>query len=358
MPANRKRSLSKKQGLVVALVTVLVTAIGTITITGRGGGSIRVEFGGPHGTPERAVTVPEQAAEQAAASELADHDRLRSENPPGVTPAQLDAGREQQEQLAQNDQLPIVTPNAAPQQRGCLTRLVGNYSSRRGVRPRLFVLHYTVSPNRPGWSDVWAVAGLFDRPSFAASSHYIVDAEGHCAYIVRESDKSWTQAAANPVAISVEIINSGREPSLAGRAGLAKVALIAADAARRWEIPLQRGAVRGCTVARPGIVQHRDLGPCGGGHVDISPYPIDPVIAAARKAAGVPPTKPKRRRGPQLAPCTVRNLQRRLGVTADGIVGPQTRTAIRALQRRHKFTPTGRAGVRVGRVLRLAGCRI
>jgi N-acetyl-anhydromuramyl-L-alanine amidase AmpD len=64
------------------------------------------------------------------------------------------------------------------------------------------VLHYTVSPNRVGWSDVNAVVAEFANPAFQASSNYVIDGEGHCAYIVRESDKAWTQAAANPFAIS------------------------------------------------------------------------------------------------------------------------------------------------------------
>jgi hypothetical protein len=240
------------------------------------------------------VNAPPDARVQAGAG-LDDHQGERNETPPGVTPAQLEAGRQQQERLAQNDQLPTVSPFTAPSERGCTTALVRNYSTRRGVKPRIFVLHYTVSPNRPGIGDVNAVVNLFNTPSFAASSNYVIDREGNCKYIVRESDKAWAQAAANSLAISVEVINSGREPSYISGAGLTKLATVMADATKRWSIPLQIGAVSGCTVTRAGIVTHQMLGACGGGHVDISPYGtsvVEQVIAAAKRVRGGGSAKP------------------------------------------------------------------
>jgi hypothetical protein len=287
----------KRLALILALLVVLIAAIiGAFVIFGDDGGSTverqKVVLGGPHGTPTTTVAVPMQAIEAAKDSEVGQHDGLRSENPPGLSDAQKDAAVEQQEELAASDQLPIITPDAAPQQRGCTTKLVQNFSSRRGVRPRVFVLHYTVSANRPGTSDVYAIAGLFDRPSFAASSNYIIDNEGNCLYIVRESDKAWTQAAANPIAISVEIINTGHESTLAGTAGLQKIALVASDALKRWEIPVQRGRVSGCTVTRPGIIDHLSLGACGGGHHDISPFSVASVIAAVEKTRVIVKPKP------------------------------------------------------------------
>lgn len=350
MARRRVKKRHVAAGTIVGIIAGIL-AYTTITVTGGGGHSgITITFGGPHGTAERQVTVPQAALEQAKQTMLDDHDHARTENPPGVTPAQLDASREQQERLAASSALPNVTPDAAPQQRGCTTRLVQNYSSRRGVPPRIFVLHYTVSPNRPGWSDVLAVAGLFDRPAFQASSNYIVDAEGHCLYIVRESDKAWTQAAANPYAISVEVINTGHEPSYAGKAGLEKIALIVHDAAHRWHFPIQQGAVSGCLVTRPGIVDHHSLGACGGGHFDITPFSTAEVIRAAAALDASPPAKK--------TPCTARALQRRLGLTADGIVGPKTRAAIRKFQLAHHLKPTGYAGARVGALLKLEGCRL
>jgi peptidoglycan hydrolase-like protein with peptidoglycan-binding domain len=345
------------------LLAALCTAFGlavSLTISQGGKDIVTVTLGGPHGTPTTEVTVPAGAVDSAG--DVAQHDGLRSENPAGVTAAQLDAAREQQEKLAQSDQLPIVTPDAAPSQRGCTTKLVQDYSSRRGVRPRLFVLHYTVSPNRVGWSDVWSVVSLFDRISFQASSNYVIDNEGHCAYIVRESDKAWTQAAANPVSISVEVINSGHEATYAKTLGLKKIALVASDAMKRWAIPVQLGAVSGCTVKRAGLVDHGSLGACGGGHHDISPYSVRSVLAAIKaQRAAEAGTKVAVKPAPKPLPllrCTVKNLQTRLHVTADGIVGPKTRAAIAAFQKAHHWRVTGKAGAKVGAALRLTGCSI
>lgn len=59
-------------------------------------------------------------------------------------------------------------------------------------------------------------------------------------------------------------------------------ARIVSDAAGRWQIPLRRGRVAGCSVVAGGIVDHNQLGSCGGGHFDITPYAVDQVLTAAR----------------------------------------------------------------------------
>ena len=284
---------SRYRSLILAGVTALLMG-GAVVIVGDFQGpdgshtSVTVTVRGVVNQPVE-VTAPKTAIAQAGS--LGDHDDSRSEQPPGVTPQELDAGRAQQEALAASDQLPAVTPLAAPLQPGCVSRFVQNYSSRRGVRPRLFVLHYTVSPNRAGWSDVNSIVSLFDRPSFHASSNYVIDAEGNCAYIVRESDKAWTQAGFNSVSISVEQINTGSEATYAGVPGMSKLARVVSDATRRWEIPLRQGRVSGCTVTRSGVIDHAALGDCGGNHGDIAPYSTAQVIAAAQavraRTAGV-----------------------------------------------------------------------
>lgn len=273
---------NRKNPAIAVLVAVLLGGTLSVVITaddpGGGHHTVTITVRGDNG--KVTVTAPQAAVDQAG--DLDDHEDSRSEQPAGVPGPVLAAGQEQQDRLAATDQLPLVTPDAAPEQAGCRSQFVRNYSSRRGVRPRLFVLHYTVSPNRPGWSDVNAITSLFDTASFQASSNYILDNEGHCAYIVRESDKAWTQAAFNPVSISVEVINTGHEATYAGTAGLGKLARIVSDAAGRWQIPLRRGKVAGCSVVNGGIVDHNQLGACGGGHFDITPYSTETVIAAAR----------------------------------------------------------------------------
>lgn len=231
----------------------------------------KVDTADPGRAPDKTITV--QAGAPEAIGDANDHDDLRTENPPGVTPKDAEAIREQQDAFAVNDGIPTVTPLAAPTQKGCISRFVVNASTRRGVAPRWIVLHYTVSPNRAGWSDVNNVVALFDRPSFQASSNYVLDREAHCAYIVRESDKAWTQAAANPFSISFEIINSGKEGSLISGPGRTKLISIIRGISKRWNIPIRAGKVGpNCTVGTSGIITHARLGRCAGGHVDVNPY--------------------------------------------------------------------------------------
>lgn len=292
-------NLSRRR--ILALVSTLLTLLAgyitaTVVISGPDHKPITtITLGGPHSTPTSTVEIPNKTA--AAVGDAADHEGLVDETPTGVSNAVLEKARRYEDKLAANDQLPIVTPLAAPFQRGCTTRLVQNYSSRRGVAPREFVLHWT-GAFTPGWPGVWAIVNLFDRPSFAASSNYVLGALGECAYIVRESDKAWTQAAANPFSISVEVQNpgSGIGPYLQ-TAGWHQLVVITSDALDRWKIPLQHGRVVGCIPRVPGIVDHVSLGPCGGGHPDIStkyPHAIDQLIAAVKvyRASSKRPSRP------------------------------------------------------------------
>lgn len=226
------------------------------------------------------VVAPEQAV--ADARETGTHQDARDESPATATGAELAAAKRQQLAFAAHDLLPPTIPLAAPVQRGCRTRMVVNKSSRYGVKPRLLVMHYTVSPNRPGFQDVNAITTLFNQRSFAASSTYVIDRDGNCNYIVAEAEKAWTQAAGNPVSISWEIINTGSERPLFTKSGMKKMARIVSDSARRWGIPIRAGRVRGCVVVRSGIIDHRAFGACGGNHGDIYPFSITPIIAATK----------------------------------------------------------------------------
>jgi hypothetical protein len=255
----------------------IVISVGTRTVPTQ----TKVDSSPAPGTQPIAVTAPAGVQAQVAANT---EDQLHGEVPPGVTPKQASDSQIKQDQLAHNDQLPIVQPDAAPTQRGCVSRFVRNYSSRRGVAPREFTLHYTVSHNVPGWNDVDAVVNLFNTSSSQASSNYVVDAEGHCAYIVRESDKAWTQAGGNPYSVSVEIIAYGNEKTFCTGPCRRKVGLIISDSARRWHFPLSRGSVSGCLPLKPGIIQHKDWGLCGGGHFDVTPFSVGPFIIASRAA--------------------------------------------------------------------------
>jgi hypothetical protein len=238
-------------------------------------------------TPDHTLTVPKIAVKQQARQN--EDTGGKDETPPGVPKADIEAGQEQQKRLALKDLLPLNLPFAAPSTPGCRSNFVANHSSRNGVAPHVIFMHWTGSANTKGWGDVNAITAWFNQARSQASSNYIVDAEGKCNYIVREADKSWTQAALNPVGISFEIVHPGgpNEPYCPG-ACRRKVAHVIAGISKRWKIPLQRAIVRDCRVIRPGITDHRAGGACAGGHPDVSSagFSVDPIIQLARKYAG------------------------------------------------------------------------
>jgi hypothetical protein len=241
--------------------------------------------------PDKTLTVPAPAVEQAKDalsgdvpaslpldSDDADHTDQRDETPPEASVSDLD---DNADELAENRRTTQALPTAGASAgfAGCRTQFVGNQSSRRGVRPTVQVLHYTVSPNRHGWSDVDGITAFFARSSSQASSHFVIDAEGNCAYIVPIEAKAWTQAGGNPWSVSYEIIATGKESDYLAPAGYAKLRSVIAQVATRTGIPLRAGAITGCAPARSGIVQHAHGGTCWGGHHDIGPFAFATVLA-------------------------------------------------------------------------------
>ncbi len=244
------------------------------------------------GSPDKdkTIKVPRVAVEQAADalsgdvpasvpldSEDADHTGQRDETPADVAaPLLEDNADELQRNRRETDALP--TAGASGGVPGCRTQFVRNQSSRRGVKPTVQVGHYTVSPNRPGWSDVDAITAFFDRSSSQASSHFIIDAEGNCAYIVPIEAKAWTQGGGNPWAVSYEIIATGRENVYLGAAGYTKLRSVMRWVSARTGIPMRRGAISGCAPSKSGIVQHADGGSCWGGHHDVGPFDFAAIV--------------------------------------------------------------------------------
>lgn len=160
-------------------------------------------------------------------------------------------------------------------------RSVCNQSSRAGAVPRLIVLHSTESSNLRGKADLEAIAGWFDNPQAQASSHVVVDAEGRSARCVPDDQKAWTQAAFNPLCLSIEQIGYASQFDWEDRQ-LAETARWVALWSRKFGIPLVHGAVSGSTVTRSGVVTHADLGVAGGGHNDPGfGFPFSRVLALA-----------------------------------------------------------------------------
>lgn len=235
------------------------------------------------GAPTKELTVPATIVEKAA-TQITDKD-LRDETPEiaeQVAPGELTAAQEAAARIRAT-QPPLPTAGASQGFIGCRTQFVRNQSGRNGTRPQLQVLHYTVSRNILGWADVNSIVALFDRSAFAASSNFVIDAEGHCAYIVPIESKAWTQAAANPYSISYEIINYGNELSFMTSAGYAKLRSVMEQVSARTGIPMRTAVVNGCVPVKSGITQHAAFGYCGGGHHDIGPFPFAKIVGIITK---------------------------------------------------------------------------
>lgn len=263
------------------LCAVIVAATGFVVSIDDGNNTITITVQSPAG-PTTVTAEPDDV--EKAADGLAEH-RGRDETPAGMTEEQVAANQDQIQSFAQRDQLPLTQPDAAPEQPGCKSRFVSTKSSRGGVKPRALVMHYTVGPNMSGTRDLEALTTYSSNAANAVSWHFNIDREGNCFYTVREADKAWTQASANPWAISTEIVNRGAgDGPLLSPSGLKKAARIWSDSAGRWDIPIRRGRANKakCKLIRSGILDHNDLGACGGGHHDITPYDVDTLIAAIR----------------------------------------------------------------------------
>lgn len=152
---------------------------------------------------------------------------------------------------------------------------VCNSSSRGGSTPIRVVLHTTESHNRRGRGDVDSIHKWFDTPAAQASSHVVIDMEGHSTTCVADSGKAWTQAAYNPSSLSIEFVGvaAGNEWTLAG---LKKGAKFTAYWCRKYGIPVT-------WRVHHGICGHKDLGVAGGGHVDPGPkFPKRRFLALVR----------------------------------------------------------------------------
>lgn len=244
--------------------------------------TFHIDKSGAAGTQTGTVTVPLQVQQQIAPNL---EQGLKTEAPTGVSPQQTQAIQQAQTDIKST--LPgLPTSGASAGFPGCRTEFIPSYSSRHGVRPTIFTLHYTVSPNVPGWADVNSVVHLFSNPNNLASSNFVLDGEGHCAYIVPIEFKAWTQAGGNPFSVSVEVIDTGHETTYLPSPGMHELARIIEAVSARTGIPIRAGAVSSnCTPIRSGIVQHKDWGVCGGGHFDITPFPVSPVVSAVTSLA-------------------------------------------------------------------------
>jgi hypothetical protein len=169
-----------------------------------------------------------------------------------------------------------------------------NVSSRGGASVRLLVLHTS-----EGAETFYALGSYFSQSSAQVSSHVGIDdvAAGTIGEYANRSQKAWTSAGANPVAVQAELCT----PSGAAMGWsvddwhrhdkmLVNTAAWLAEEAAIFDIPLTRLTAAQAQGSGRGVCQHVDLGSWGGGHLDCGPnFPIDYVLDMARSGT-IPPT--------------------------------------------------------------------
>lgn len=259
-------------------------------------------------------------------------------------------------------------PLASPQP-VTYTALVRNFSSRAGARPELWVVHDAEMPNEPSLQSLRAITAWFNNPSAQASSNYATDAWGNTVLMVPTTAKAWHVAWFNPWAIGDELIGYASQ-RLWPVAQLRAAAQLAAHDAVEYGIPIRHGLVIGCTIIKPGIVEHADLGNCGGGHHDPGTnFPLTQFIALVAQYAAalrhpVPAPTPAPAPKAKKLSCTLKNVQLELNkhgarpkLVVDGVYGTHTKQAVIAFQRAHRLGADGVVGPRTGAALGLGGCK-
>ena len=262
--------------------------------------------------PGPTIAAPPKQVERAAEQAERAHGQLEHEHDgPGKPPdrEQLEQNREVIERDDVEGLSPTLAGGATFNQRGCRTIPIGaNFTPGRRATPTIAgPVHETVSPEIPGWGDVLGIGpNFFGRPGTGASSHYVIDGEGHCAYIVRETDTAWTAGNMNwASACQIEMIGTPDANGWHRSAGMAKATLVLRDCSKRWGIPIQVGNTAGCNVLRAGLVDHNEL-ECGNDHWDIcrtpekartsgfDPCPLVYQIVKAMRGSTSHLTKPER----------------------------------------------------------------
>jgi N-acetyl-anhydromuramyl-L-alanine amidase AmpD len=158
--------------------------------------------------------------------------------------------------------------------------------SARTAPVSIIVLHSTESSEVSHSSaDLQGIANYFGSTSAQVSAHVITDADGNSARCVSDPGKAWACVSFNSASLNIEQIGHAAQTSWPA-SQLDETARWIARWHRKHGIPIQRGAVSGVSVTKPGVVTHAQLGSAGGGHTDPgSHYPVDDVLKRAVKFA-------------------------------------------------------------------------
>lgn len=238
-----------------------------------------------------------------------------------------------------------------------------NYSSRNGQSIRLIVVHDTESDSAPG------TVSWFAQTASQVSAHLVMWPDGSkVVQMVPFAEKAWAVCNFNGVSISVE--GAGVEKEGYSDAWWQTMANIVAWLLHAYGLPPKWAQGGGGS----GFCSHYDLGQAGGGHSDpttdaaswakfvglvyaayaawsSAPLPVWGLhgLAAplALSAPASPPVgwtpsaheaAPRAVIGDIAGPWPVGSLgwaQSKLGVTVDGLNGPQTQGALRTFQGSH-----------------------
>lgn len=263
---------------VLAAIAVLLFAFGVVVHEDDGGG--------PEVAPAVTVDGPDRDTVRNDVLPLSEVAVAELERAESATDRPGDTHRELAGPLREpDDRGPVGVlegPLAAQEFPGCRTAFVHNYSSRGGQRVRIIVWHQTVSRER-GWASQNALTAMANRPSSGVSWHFLIGATGGlCTFSVPLHMKAWTQGNANPFSIGIEVERYGDEGSYVTGAGERKLLAVTRELGRRFDIPMRKGRVVDCRPVTSGVVEHSDLGRCGGGHADVTPWATGPLLEKLR----------------------------------------------------------------------------
>jgi peptidoglycan hydrolase-like protein with peptidoglycan-binding domain len=240
-----------------------------------------------------------------------------------------------------------------------------NYNSRNPGGVRLIVLH-----TAEGARTIESLANWFANPANEVSSHAGADDKPNTIGVfVHREDNAWTQGQFNGQCVSLELCGFAawdsaewhRHPNM-----LENCAAWIAEESQAFGIPLVRLSAQQAQGGGTGVCQHIDLGAAGGGHVDCgSGFPMDEVLAMAGgtpgaapaptppppAAVGAAPPWPGRylQYPPLMQGTDVTQYQRQMAsrgwtITADGQFGPQSSDVTLSFQREKGMTADGIVG--------------
>lgn len=277
---------------IAAVVVVAVVVGGLLAFTGGDDQGVAAPI--TVTLPSGPVTVPVDADNQLDPGEQREardagldlHEDARDETPPGVSLAEVKAGKLRTALLARKE-LVAPQPPAGAQAYSCRRRPVVNQSALSGRRVGV-ALHFTVSD--PG--SLNAIFGLFNRGSFGASSNYGFELLNlRCEQWVPTGRKAWAQGAANSAYVSIEIISKDRSRAswLATPAfKRGTLAALVRDLMKQIGAPLRKVDPKGC-VWTPGIVDHDSL-ECRNTHWDVGKhFPWDVFMSQVRRGTSPSP---------------------------------------------------------------------